>query len=125
MLASQLITNHYPTVEPDDKVSRALQLMEDFDIIHLPVVDHNKYIGLVTKDDLLDADEIATLKVVMTSLLPKSIRTTDHFLAALKLASQNNLSIVPVVNEDNEWMGEIPYIELIKSSSQFTGAEEH
>ena len=38
MLANQLITTHYPTLHIHDKVSVALQLMDDFDIQHLPVV---------------------------------------------------------------------------------------
>ena len=57
MLANQIITSHYPVVEPDDKVQRALQLLEDFDILHIAVLENNKYIGVISKDDLLDADE--------------------------------------------------------------------
>jgi len=124
MLASQLITNHYPTVEQDDKVSVALQLMDDFDIIHIPVVDHNKYLGIISKHDLLDIDDFAPVKGAMTGIIQKSVRTNDHLLLVLKLASQNSLSLVPVVNQDHEWVGAIPYTEILKASSLFTGAEE-
>jgi acetoin utilization protein AcuB len=124
MLANQLITNHYPTVEPDDKVSVALQLMEDFDIAHIPVVDHKKYLGLISKHDLLDIDEVAPVKGAMTDLIQKSVKATDHFLAVLKIAAQNSLSLVPVVTPDLDWIGAIPYIDIIKASSLFAGAEE-
>jgi CBS domain-containing protein len=107
MLANQLITQHYPTVEPDDKVFLALQLVDDFDILHIPVVDHNKYLGIISKDDLLDADDNSPLKAVMDTMLQKSVKASEHFLSALKLASQNNLSMVPVVNNDLEWLGAI------------------
>jgi len=124
MLANQLITNHYPTVDPDDKIFLALQLMEDFDILHIAVVDHNKYLGLVSKDDLLDADDNTILKVLMSRMLQKSVKSNEHFLSALKLAAQYSLSLVPVINNEQEWIGAIPYMELLKASSQFTGAEE-
>jgi predicted transcriptional regulator len=124
MLANQLITNHYPTVEPDDKVSLALQLMDDFDVAHIPVVDHKKYLGIISKHDLLDVDEFAPVKAAITELVQKSVRTTDHLLSVLKLASQNSLSLVPVVNQDQEWVGAIPYTDIIKASCLFTGAEE-
>jgi acetoin utilization protein AcuB len=124
MLANQLITTHYPTVEPDDKVSVALQLMDDFDIIHIPVVDHTKYLGLISKHDLLDVDEFSIVKGAMADLVAKSVRTTDHFLSVLKLAGQHSLSLVPVVNQDQEWVGAIPYVEIIKAASLFAGAEE-
>ena len=125
MLANQLISNHYPTAEPDDQIFKALQLMEDFDIHHIAVLDHKKYLGLLSKDDLLDADDdTAAVKELTNRMLQKSVKPDEHFLSALKLASQNNLSLVPVVDNEQEWAGAIPYTELIKASAQFTGAEE-
>lgn len=125
MLVNQLITNHYPTVEPDDKVSLALQLMDDFDILHLPVVDgNNKYIGLVSKDDLLDVEETGVLQFLLQSLVTKSVKQSEHFLSALKLASTNSLSLVPVVNNEMEWVGAITCQELLKAATMYTGAEE-
>lgn len=124
MLANELITSNYPTVDPGDKIFLALQLMDDFDIFHIAVVDHNKYVGLVSKDDLLDADDNTVIKVLASSILQKSVKSDEHFLSALRLASQYSLSLVPVINKEEEWVGAIPYIEILKASSQFIGAEE-
>jgi acetoin utilization protein AcuB len=124
MLVNQLITNHYPTVDPDDKVSLALQLMDDFDILHLPVVDNNKYLGLISKDDLLDVEESGVLQFLLHDLLAKSVKQSEHFLSALKLASVNSLSLVPVVNNEMDWVGAITCQELIKAATMYTGAEE-
>lgn len=124
MLAHQLITNHYPTVEADDKIFTAVQLMEDFDILHIPVVANKKYLGLISKDDLIDADADVLINDVMGRILTKSINRNEHFLSALKLASENNLSLVPVVDNEQEWIGAIPLAELLKALARFTGAEE-
>jgi len=124
MLVNQLITNHYPSVEPDDKIFAALQLIDDFDILHIAVVDHNKFLGIINKDDLLDADENAAVKVVMGGMLQKALKPSEHFLSALRFASENNLSMVPVINDDQEWVGAITMMELLKAAAQFTGAEE-
>ena len=125
MLAYQLINNNFPTVQPTDKIFLALQLMEDFDIQHIAIVDENKFLGLISKDDLLDADDdSASLQVLSGSFFEKSIKSGEHFLSALKLATQNNLSIVAVTSNENEWTGTIPASELLKATTQFTGAEE-
>jgi len=124
MLANQLITNHYPTVEPNDKIYLALQLMEDFDIHDMAVTDNKKYVGLISKNDLLDADDDTYIKELKDHYLQKSIKPHEHFLSAIKLASQNNLSLVPVTDNEQEWIGAISYSELLKASTQFTGAEE-
>jgi CBS domain-containing protein len=124
MLANQLITN-LPTVEPGDRVSLALQLMEDFDIFHLPVIDDaNKFLGIVTKEDLLDTNEAAPIKALHEEYLQKSVKGTEHFLSALKLASENALSVVPVVSDEKEWVGAITLPDLLKASCSFTGAED-
>lgn len=124
MLITQLITNHYPTVEPSDKVSLALQLMDDFDILHLPVVEDHKYIGLVCKDDLLDVDDNGVLQYLRGEFIPKCVKVNEHFLSGLKLASANQLSLVPVVTDEMEWKGAITCQELLKAATMFTGAEE-
>jgi acetoin utilization protein AcuB len=124
MLANQLITNHFPAVEPEDKIVAALQLMDDFDIIHIAVVDHKKYLGIISKDDLLDVDDNSAIKVVMRGMLQKAVKSSEHFLSALRLASQNNLSMVPVINNEQEWLGAIPIMELLKAAAQFTGSDE-
>jgi len=124
MLANQLITSNYPTVAPGDKIFLALQLMEDFDILHIAVVDHEKYLGLLSKDDLLDGDDNSVIKVLLTHLLEKSVKSGEHFLAALKLASEYGLSLVPVINNEQEFVGAIPRTELLKASAKFIGAEE-
>ncbi len=124
MLASQLITNNYPTAEPADKVSLALQLMEEYDILHIAIVDDDKYLGLISKDDLLDVNMNAKLKVLQKNFFTGSVKAGEHFLSALKLASQNNLSMVAVVNAEKDWVGAITGQELVKASAAFTGAEE-
>lgn len=124
MLVQQLITNTYPTVDPEDKVSFALQLINDFDILHIALVSESRYMGLISKDDLLDVDEDAPLKVLQDELFTKSVKSNEHFLSALRLASQNNLSIVPVVSLEMEWVGAITCNELLRAATAFTGSEE-
>lgn len=124
MLVKQLITNHYPTVDPNDKISLALQLMDDFDILHLPVVDEDKYLGLVSKDDLLDADEAGTLQYLQDDFIYKSVKASEHFLSAMKLATEHSLTLIPVVNNELEWVGAITYQELLKAAALYTGAGE-
>jgi len=124
MLTNQLITTLYPTLNLFDKVSVALELMDDFDIQHLPVLSEEKYIGLISKESLLDADENALLQSMEDDLIRKAVKNTEHFLTALRLASNNLLSLVPVINDELEWVGAVTMYELIKASSNFMGAEE-
>ena len=124
MFAYQLITNHFPSLHLSDKVSLALQFMDDFEVQHLPVLAEEKYLGMVAKDDLLDLEETSTLDELDALVIRKSVKGSEHFFAALKLASVHTLSIVPVVNDVQELLGSIVGSALVKASATFLGTEE-
>jgi len=124
MLASQLLHTNYPSVNLFDKASLALHLMDEYDVQHLAVINHEKFIGIISKEDLLDADENIAIAALENQLIKISVKSKEHFLAAVKIASELNLSIVPVVNEELELAGIITSNELLKAVSAFAGCEE-
>ena len=65
MLIRELITQSLPSVHLADKVYQVLQLMNDNQVTHLPITDGEKYVGLISEDDLLMAEnENDTLEVL-------------------------------------------------------------
>ncbi len=124
MLASQLIKSGFPVINLFDKAAFALQLMDEYDVQHLPVSNEEKFAGLVCKDDLLDIDEQNTLASLENALLPISVKGEEHFLTALKLISDNELSLLPVINEQSELAGIIPAKEMLRVVSRFVGNED-
>lgn len=124
MLVSQLLNTSFPSLNIADKASFALQLMDDYDVLHLPVLSEDKFVGIVAKDDLLDAEE-ADIHLSNPEVLKKiSVKSEEHFLNALKLISNQELSLLPVVNEQMELLGVVLSKELIKAVSLFLGMEE-
>ena len=99
MLAVTITVQGFPLLHLEDKVSFALQCMEDFDVQELAVVKEDYFLGIVQKADLLDTDEAATLMVLSDQLKKIMIADTAHFLTALDLFSKHQLSILPVLNE--------------------------
>ncbi|MBS1628194.1 MAG: CBS domain-containing protein [Bacteroidetes bacterium] len=123
-LASQIIQTNYPAINLSDKISFALQLMEDYDVQHLPVVNDEKFAGLISKDDLLDADETLTIVSIEESLNNFYVKSEEYFLAALKITANNQLSLIPVINEHQELSGVITQTKLLQTINIYTGAEE-
>ncbi len=124
MLAYQLIHTTLPSINLSDKVSFALQLMEDYDVLHLPVAGEDKFIGMVSKEELLDADENASIATIENRLVKAAIKREEFFLHALKIASHNELSVIAVVNEQQELTGTITMQDLILQLSKFVGNDE-
>lgn len=124
MLVSQLLNTSFPSLNITDKISFALQLMDDYDVLHLPVISEEKFVGLVAKEDLLDAEKAATHLSSPDLLKKYSIKTEEHLLSALRIVSHNELSLLPIVNTQMELAGVVLTKELLKSISLFLGIEE-
>ena len=125
MLTRELQSQHLPSLHLHDKVYQALQLMNDNQITHLPVLEGEKFAGLISEDDLLQSEnDHAILSELEQSFSSFSVKEEDHFLKAVQLAAENGLSLVPVVNEDNELTGTVTYTELLRHASAFMSLNE-
>lgn len=124
MLASQILYTGFPSLHLTDRVSLALQLMDEYDVQHLPVLSEDHYVGLIAKSDLLDVDEDQTIATTQDQFANLSIKGEEHFLVALKMAAEREFSLVPVINEQTELLGVITLSNLIQQLSRFVGNEE-
>jgi len=99
--------------------------MNENRVAHLPVVDGDKFIGILSEQDLLQAEnDNASLDSFEQSFSTVSVKEEEHFLKAVQLAADNGLSVVPVVTEENELLGTVAYNDLLKFSSEFMSLSE-
>ena len=125
MLTGELQSETLPYLRPHDKVYQALQLMNDNQVTHLPIVDGDKYIGIISEDDLLLVDNDHTeLNLLQQSFGNISVKNSEHFLKAVQLAAENGLSVVPVVDNENDIVGAIAYNDLLRHASEFMSLNE-
>lgn len=125
MLTGELQSQHLPYLHLTDKVYQALQLMNDNQVTHLPIVDGEKFIGIIGENDLLQVDNDHTeLSALQQSFGNTSVKSTEHFLKAIQVAAENGLSIVPVVDTDNDLAGVVAYSDLLRHASEFMSLNE-
>jgi acetoin utilization protein AcuB len=124
MFCGQLIASEILPLNVHDPVHEALRLMEEMELNHLPVVEEEKYLGLVNEEDLLDEDGNQPLEAIQELFIHPAVKATDHFLVAVKLAHLFHLDIVPVMNENSELEGVITIDTLFRQLSHLTGSDE-
>lgn len=125
MLTIDLINNNIPRLQLQDTVAKALLLIDDFRLTHLPVVADGKYLGLVSEEDLLDAEEQKMpIEAMQENFVIAAVRDNEHFLSAVNCSNQHDTTIVPVINEENEFIGSITNRELLKVLGNFSGTNE-
>ena len=125
MLTREIQTQSLPPLHLTDKVYQALQLMNDNHVTHLPIIDGEKYVGIISEEDLLVAEnEHAELNTLQQSFSNAFVKDDEHFLRAVQIAAENALSIVPIVSETNELVGTLAYNDLLKHASEFMSLNE-
>ncbi len=118
MLTRELISNSIPYLHKGDKVYQALQLMNDYHVAHLPIVEEERYLGIISEEQLLHSDDENILDQLAISDGGTSVQANDHFLKAIQVAVQNKLSVVPVI-ENEQILGIVTYNDLLKNASNF------
>jgi len=125
MLALELNNNDIPQLQLQDTVAKALQLFNDFKVSHLPVVAEEKFVGLISEEDLLDANNKNMLiELLQKDFILASINENDHFLQAVNISNQYQTNIVPVINFEKELVGTISGQTLLRTLGYFSGSQE-
>ncbi|MEO5501611.1 MAG: CBS domain-containing protein [Ginsengibacter sp.] len=125
MTTVHLIDNQLPTIQRSASISDALKLAANYNVSHLPVIDDEKFEGLISEEDLLAAsDSSKSIAELSSNLLSRSINATDHFLKAAQFCNLYRANIVPVKNDEGEFIGSIPAYNLLNELGNLCGANE-
>ena len=125
MLTIDLINNNIPRLQLQDTIAKAVQLVADYRVTHLPVVSENIFLGLLSEEDLLDADdERLLIDTLQQHFIKAFVKDNVHFLTAVNICNQYDTNIVPVLNEEEELTGVIQATDLLKTLGNFAGANE-
>ncbi len=99
--------------------------MGDYHISHLPVINEEKYIGLVSEDELLNAEsETGSLKGLQSDFSKLSVNANGHFSEAVRLVNENSISLMPVIDAETNWVGAITLADLLKSMGKLNGVDD-
>ncbi len=113
MTASELYTNEIVPLRTSDTGEDALEVMHDFFVQHLPIVNDRELLGIVSESDVLEQDAQAALGSYNLSLPHIRIRTSDHLYEVMRMVAQYELTAVPVVEPDGGYVGLITANELL------------
>jgi len=114
MIALDIIKDTIPPLKLSDNGAKALTWMNSFHVHHLPVIDGQQYIGLLAEHDILDENAADKLLGEYDYTLRRPfVHTYVHVYEVIKTLIQNNLSVVPVLDDDDRYVGMITTSNLL------------
>jgi len=125
MKVSEWMIKEPITVTKDQKVQDCVDLMKEYSIRHLPVVENQKLIGLVTESDLREVFlaslvEDLTIEGIMINE-PMTVTPDTEIEDAAKLIYYHKIGGLPVVDDYEQVVGIITVADLVEAFIELMG----
>lgn len=107
-----LMKNHFSDLvvplKPSDTGNIALGMMDDLRVSHLPVVSGDKLLGVISELQILNLDDLELQFCHQRLPIPRPyVLQSQHFYDVIRLASAEKLSLVPVLDDKDHYLGSI------------------
>lgn len=114
LIAKDLISDIITEVELTDNGEKALSMMNIFQVSHLPIVDKGILINILKEDDILLNGFQKKIRNYELSDKKISVNKNCHIFNIIDVLAKNNLSLIPVTNEDGKCLGSITQQDLFQ-----------
>ncbi len=108
------------TIKKDKTVANALEIMQEYKIGGIPVVDKEGYlVGIVTNRDLrFQTDLDKAISTVMTYKELITTNQTTDLKKAAEILQEHKIEKLPVVDKNNKLIGLITYKDITKAKNK-------
>ncbi len=125
MLARDLISIDIPPLTVNDEAKKALEWMDEFKVSHMPVIEKTNYVGIISDLEIIDLvspDE--SIGKIRKNLGKPFVFEYQHAYEALKLYDLLKITLIPVLDERERYMGVITQQKLLSYFSEIIDAKD-
>jgi FOG: CBS domain len=124
MTAKDFINPGFLPLRTSDTALTALSWMDEYRVSHLPVVNGIDYLGLISDSDIYnDADLDEPIGNHSLSLNHPFVEQNQHIYDVLKIMASLKLTLLPVLDDKNHYLGVITQGILIDEISNITSIQ--
>lgn len=125
MIASELLSNAMPPVRTSDTLQKVIDRMAEFKVSHLPIVNEDVFLGLVSEDELIEhADYSTPVGDLFLTLVNPYVVETQHIYDVIRLFYEQDLSVVPVLDIRKNYLGLISITTMNEYFAKLTSVTE-
>jgi len=125
MIAKSLINEYIPPLRTSDTGKEALQHMEIFKVSHLPIVNNLILLGIISENDIYNLNDpeqpLGNHKLELNNAY---VYEYQHIYEVGQIFFEKDLTLIPVVKENKEYLGCITLKDLLKGFVKITNIEK-
>ncbi|SEG55781.1 CBS domain-containing protein [Sphingobacterium lactis] len=119
MYIGENLSTRYSEVRPTDTVAFALDKVNELHVHQLPVVKGKEYLGLITEEDLLSAEDEGLLIQDLKFTFPFIyLFDYQHIYDALQFLETYQFDLLPIINKQKEYVGVLTQKDLLRALNQ-------
>jgi len=109
------INNDYKAINSSDSIESVLDFFEEARFSHFPVVEDGVYIGCISSDEIETFDSSKKVSDYRYALKGFFARTSMFWVDVLEVFSRNNTTVIPVLSDENTYVGYYEITEVIQN----------
>ncbi len=127
MQINDIISDLFPAVRVIDTGEKALERMDFFKVSHIPLIDENdNYYGLISENEIYDFDLMKrNFSSHKNVLIRPFVYSDSHIYDAVNLFAEFSISLVPVIDKSEKYVGVLLISDIIKYIGSFTSMNMH
>ncbi|CAM3973532.1 CBS domain-containing protein [Flavobacterium weaverense] len=111
---TEYITNDYKALDSQDTISDVQTFFDDLNFSHFPIVEEGVYIGSIASEDIETFDSDKKVIDYRFTLEGFYARTNTIWLDVLEVFAKNHTNLVPVLDENNSYVGYYEIEDIMK-----------
>ena len=124
MKVQDILSASTPSLRSDDTVEHALGLLMEHRVRHLPVVDDDHLVGVISETQLMEASSADAQIGQFVRVKPVSIHPHAHIFDAARIMVEHDLTTLPVTREGLEYVGLIKRHDIFDCFAQMLATQE-
>jgi CBS domain containing-hemolysin-like protein len=108
------ITNDYKAIDSQETIADVQEFFLDVPFSHFSVLNEGTYIGSIASDDIETFDSDKKVADYRYALEGFFARKTMIWLDVLEVFAKNHTNIVPVLDDDNSYLGYYELEDIVK-----------
>ena len=124
--AKELISENIPIVSPLEQGETVLNWMETYKVSELPIIENNRLIAIISESDIYNLNKLK--KPVNDYNLEDKITfiySHQHIYDVINIMSDNKLSLLPVLDDNKNFIGSITINDILPAIKQITSTDNN
>jgi len=118
------ITNDYKPIHSQEMIGAVKDFFEELNFSHFPIIEEEIFIGSIAADDIETFDNDKKISDYKYALEHFFARTNMIWLDVLEVFSKNHTNLVPILDENNKYVGYYEIEDVFKFFQETTFLKE-